>query len=338
MAGYADFLNLDQQPHHTVFLVDFDLAADDQALLTHALSSRTTPHVVRLDRGFQRASEQLREEGVEADYYVSFHSIMSRYDSLAVENELFASFARHDLARLTLPYGHMQGDRVSQMIRVMVKADYAEQRRIAARFFQILSRRVPYQVSVHTGADAAMAIDDEAGWFDLSGPLHADAVRQLPGGEVAYVGDCTSGIFVADGAILATPESDSVSPMAESIARFSGELPRTPVRLEITSGRVVSVSGGGPAGAFLEDLFRENERYRTVTEVGIAFNGACREFIHDWAAPSNEARPGVHVGIGGDPDRREATPQLDPIVHIDFMAANCEVFVNGVPFLRASSQ
>ena len=92
-------------------------------------------------------------------------------------------------------------------------------------------------------------------------------------------------------------------------------------------------SSSETAPAAIARLFESNERYRHVNEVGISFNGASTRYIHTWPAASNEVRPGVHLGLGGAANPNERTS----LIHLDCMAANCAVLVNGHPFLSASS-
>jgi len=338
MNGYLGLLNVQVQPHWTVFLLDFDLPTQDIIRLTNQVKAgQTTPLVVRINGGFESALKTMRSAGVnEQSGYVSLHAIISNYDSSRTVKKLYNFLPRRDLARLVLPfrgYG-FRAEFGSYLTRVVSEADYEQQQQIADRFFQLLGRNLPYNVRIESGGET-LTIQDHDAWFDLAGPLHEKRIRMLPAGEVAYTGDRINGAFVADGSLLATPEDITVVAEAQQLSAFSAELPNQPLRLEITAGKVTKVTGGSAAVA-VQQLFSKDPRYRTVTEIGIAFNGACRHFVYDWPAASNEGRPGVHVGIGGDPDRREARKRSDPLVHLDFIAGNCEAFVNGAPFLRVS--
>jgi hypothetical protein len=98
---------------------------------------------------------------------------------------------------------------------------------------------------------------------------------------------------------------------------------------------VTAITGGGPAQALAELL--EHDAYRTVSEVGLSFNRACARYIHDWPAASNEGHPGAHIALGGDPEPKGDRPHGPvPIVHVDLMAANAAVTVNGRRFLQTS--
>ena len=340
MTGYGGLLNLQAQRHWTVFVLDFDLPQSDfERLRTQIEGAPTTPVVVRIDDGLTSALQELKNAGVSTqEDYLSFHTILSRHSSLGLLEKLYESFPRRDVVRIDLPLTETGFKPVfaSRLIEIITDADYLEQERIADRFYHLLARSEPYRVVVHSAGET-LTIEDCQGWFDLAGPLIEGQMRTIPGGEVSYTGDRINGTFTVDGAILASPETMDVAEEAVRLGQLSGELQAHPVRFDVANGRVERVSSTGAAAAAINALFQD-ERYRNVTEIGISFNRACREFIHDWPASSNESRPGVHIGIGADPDREGEPGDLSrPLIHLDLMAANCEVFVNGVPFLRASS-
>jgi leucyl aminopeptidase (aminopeptidase T) len=216
-------------------------------------------------------------------------------------------------------------------------ADYGEQDRISDRFFQHLEKKVPYRVVVRTRDQSELVISDDAPWFHLAGRMERGESRALPGGEVAYTGDGIDGDFTVDGALLPSPEDPSAARAAARLAALSKHLGRNSLRLKIVHGRVLGFDGDPKLVDALQTLFASDTSYGHVTEVGISFNRACERFIHDWPAASNEGRPGVHVALGADPDRRDATaPRRAALVHIDLMAATSKVWVNDAPFLQTS--
>ena len=339
-SGYLGLLNLDAQPHWTIFLSDFPLSKRDRHRLEKDIDDeRTRLLFVRIDRGLQEVTRVFRSAGVERDAYVSLHGVVSSYDSLELVDRLYERYPRGDLARLDLPFrecGPFHARFASHLFKVVTDADYSEQDRIADRFFGLLRKTLPYCVSVESDHHQLL-IDDAAGWFQLAGRLRTKETRALPGGEVAYTGDRIEGTFVVDGAILASPETPEVARVGARLTKIGRDLRRQPICLRISSGRVQRVDGKGKPTAEIDRLFTLDDRYRSVSEVGISFNRACSRFIHSWPAASNEGRPGVHLGLGGDPDQRDEKAQAPPLVHVDLMAANCSVTVNGSVFLRASS-
>ena len=337
--GYLGLLNLDAQPHWTIFLTDFSLPARDRRRLENAVDDERTRAVfVRVDRGLRDITQTLRSAGVKRNAYLSFHGIVSSFASLEILDELYEAFSRSDLTRLDLPFRECGAFKVrfaSHLVSAVTQADYAEQDRIAERFFELLRAAVPYRVVIESMEGQRFHIEDAAAWFQLAGRLHNKETRALPGGEVAYMGDRIEGTFIVDGAILASPETPAVGADAERISRIGRQLRHHPLRLEISAGRVERICGNDKVAGEIEALFEIDGRYRLVSEVGISFNRACNRFLHSWPAASNEGRPGVHVGLGGDPDHREERRVSVPLVHVDLMAANCTVNVNGKTFLRA---
>jgi leucyl aminopeptidase (aminopeptidase T) len=187
---------------------------------------------------------------------------------------------------------------------------------------------------VTTGA-GELVVADRRPWFDFSGRLSEGEFRILPGGEVSYAGSLVEGEFEVDGAILPFPEHPDLNENAAAIGRLSRSVAKRPLHLKIRNGVVVDIAHAGKASDAIKRLFDEDDRYRRVVEVGISFNDASRKFIHHWPAASNEVHPGVHLGLGGDPSRDHTdAPRL---IHVDLMSANCEVVVNGHPFLKAVS-
>jgi hypothetical protein len=103
------------------------------------------------------------------------------------------------------------------------------------------------------------------------------------------------------------------------------------MKLFIKSGCLVKVEGDGSLPSLLNDLSSEGG-YDILTEVGISFNRVC-SFVHDWPSASNEGRPGVHVAVGGDPEK-ESKEIGKSLVHLDMMSSATDVEVNRRTFLR----
>jgi hypothetical protein len=333
--GYPDLLNLGAQPHWTVFVSDFVLpAANIRHLKRELKSAATRPLFIRLNDRRDGVAEQLASAGVDFENdYVSLQGIISRQENLAPLHQLFDTLRHRDLARLEVPFREcgFQPSFASHLLDVVMQGDYAEQDRISDRFFFLLRKRKPYVVTVETPG-SRLQVRDTVQWFDFAGRLRQGEGRFLPGGEVAYNGERVNGAIVVDGAILPVAQYPSAAQEARRLQRISRLIAKDPVTFIIRAGRVVEVQGRRAADGFSK-LFGRDERYREVTEVGISFNRACKTFVHHWAAVSNETRPGVHLGIGGGGTSRNS----GALVHIDCIVANCQVFVNGHPFLRASS-
>lgn len=337
--GYTGLLNVDAQPHWTVFLTDFALPDRQVAQIRAQLDLVSTrPLFVRTEQGIASVMRQIRAAGADVNNdYVSFHALVRNPQTVSLLTDAFARLARRDMAKIDVPRGrYFRHAFAKHLLDAVLRSDYAEQSAIAATFFGLLGRRTPYRVRVHTDG-GVLEVSDTHRWFRLAGRLREGEMRALPDGEVAYTGKRAEGEFVVDGALLPVPQHQKFAPRAMRLMKLSRELARQPLRLVIRAGRVVDALGSGRAARELQKLFDRNDRYREVTEVGISFNRSCTRFVHDWPAASNEVRPGVHIGLGGEGTADGESPKRAPLVHIDCMAANCEVWVNGQPFLRASS-
>ena len=338
--GYPGLLNLEAQPHWTVFLTDFPLPPAAVRSVRRQLDEAATRLLsIRIDRGVEYAIQQIRAAGANLrNDYFSLHGIVAKDEHSVLLRELNDFLRRRDFARIDLPTRE-SGFRPSfatHLLGVVMRANYLEQDRISGLFFDLLALRSPYHVTIRTSR-ARLDVDDTRGWFSLAGRLRRNEIRSLPDGEVAYSSNRVDGQFVVDGAILPIPQRPRFADEARRLMPLSREVSRHPIRLEIRRGEVTGVTGRGTAPKILSKLFEKNERYRQVNEVGISFNRAVTRFIHSWPAASNEVRPGVHVGIGGAANPDDDDPKRSALVHIDCIAANCEVWVNGKPFLRASA-
>ncbi|MFJ9041443.1 hypothetical protein ACIRF8_33370 [Streptomyces sp. NPDC102406] len=334
--GYSTLICRSNEPHHTVFLHDFPLSDTMVASLRGDLADApTTVHFVALGDDAGTLLAALREDGIDlAHHYVSLQLLTSSFERAEAARAVFDELPHADLAKIDLPLGdEFAPERAEYLIDVVRRGDYLEQADVAERFYRLLRSSRPYRVAITT-REGSMEITDDAGWFQLAGPLTPKEARLVPGGEVAYVGGDVSGTFTVDGALLATPQRPEAAEAATAMATLGGRLAEDPVTLHIEAGRVTAVTS---RGSLAEELLALTplDRYGTVTEVGISFNRACHPFVHGWNAASNEGRPGVHIAIGGDPDpERKDFAREAKLVHLDLMAATTQVEINGHAFMR----
>jgi leucyl aminopeptidase (aminopeptidase T) len=335
--GLPGLLNIGAERHWTIFVSDFALRRSDVDRVRRQVAGVPTRLLFTRVGSVQR---QLRTAGVDPQNdYLSLQVIVSRFENIRRLHELFTSLPRADMARLDLPFAGTRFQRsfATHALDVVMNADYGEQDRISDRFFRHLERTVPYRVVLRTGESGELVISDDVAWFHLAGRLDAGESRSLPGGEVAYTGNRMAGDFTVDGAILPSPQRPAAGRTAARLAPLSNYLAQNPLRVVIRDGRVIQFEGNPKIADPLRALLDRDDRYGQVTEVGISFNRACGRFIHDWPAASNEGRPGVHIAIGGDPDRSHPRARRRAaLVHIDLMAATSAVWVNDTPFLHTS--
>jgi hypothetical protein len=329
-------LNLTEQRHVTVVLADFDLPARDRERLRDEVAGLpTTLMFQQLDDRSDRVLNELADAGVNTETdYVSVQALTCTEPGLKTAVAVSDAMVRGDYARLELPWrqsGFNTGQ-ATALLEVVQCADYYEQETVADLLFRLLGRRRPYDVIVRT-LRGELRVHDIRPWFELAGRLRSGEQRILPGGEVAYVGESVDGTFTVDGAVLAVAQRAHAAADAARIQPASASLRASPITLEISAGRITEVAGGDTSAVALRNLLKQ-DAYQTVTEVGISFNRACGRYIHDWPAACNEGHPGVHLGVGGDPDPNVDKGAAAALVHVDLMAANTEVLVNGQLFLR----
>jgi hypothetical protein len=335
-AGFSGLLaNVGDVRRHCLVLSDFPMPPSQLEQLRAELSPSGVPvYAMRAELGVDDLLQALEDAGVDTQSdYIWIQSIFLTQACQLKGSALLGRLAHADHTKIELP-GSASGaaDRARRMLEVVSSADYDEQEQLSQRFFQLLSLATPYQVDVLT-AGGHLRIDDDRPWFQLAGRLGGKEERALPGGEVAYTGSRVSGTFVVDGAILATPSSGPSEARAEKIVRLSAHLRDEPLTVHIHSGRVTDITSNGSLARNLLGLLNL-EDYRVLTEVGVSFNRACGDFIHEWAAPSNEGRPGVHIALGGDPDPTETISADRELVHVDLMAATTSVAVNRQLYIR----
>ncbi|MCB2261966.1 MAG: hypothetical protein LGR52_03370 [Candidatus Thiosymbion ectosymbiont of Robbea hypermnestra] len=343
MVGIEGLLNLGQPLHTTVVVTDFDDSDRVVATFRRALGRMPTKLVhldlsgAGKDGGETKAGDWAIDpaaHGLNQDkVYLSVLALLCRHGSLKAVRQLQETIPRGDCARLELPSVEMgfELSHAMKMADVILSADYGVQDLASDTFFERLALNAPYRVEIST-PNGMLLVSGSRPWFQLAGRLVDGESRILPGGEVAYTGSDIEGVFTVTGGLLATPEAPEAAPLARALTRLSRRFEHDPVTMTIADGQVMAFESKGPLAGTLDMLLR-GAGYRQVTEVGISFNTACRTLIHDWPASSNEGCPGVHLGLGGDPDP-EQEPAKESLVHIDLISPTVLVLVNGKPFMK----
>ncbi|WP_461481389.1 hypothetical protein [Porticoccus sp.] len=332
-------LNLEQPRHATLVITDFAGAADIAGTIRRALQqSASEVRHLDLTRAHHAAGEDLLAAldslGLSPHcHYISILAILCQHRSFGAVRALQDRLPRGDCARLELPSLEMgfQLSQAQHMLDIVLKSDYHLQDMASNLFFEALASDNNYNVDVTT-SEAVLHIIDNKPWFQLAGKLVDGESRILPGGEVAYTGSCIDGALTIDGGLLATPEAPEAAPLARALTALSGEFQHDPVTVKITGGSVLGFESKGNLARRLTHLLSDSG-YRRVTEVGISFNTACRELIHTWPASSNEGCPGIHIGLGGDPDPDDSHDR-NMLVHIDLITPRGAVNVNQKPFMK----
>lgn len=209
-----------------------------------------------------------------------------------------------------------------------------EQRVIADRFFDLLGRQVPYEVTVRSGVDLAceLRVVSRTPWLELCGPLMAGDLRFTPGCELFYAGTEVSGEIAFGSGLNIVPlkcDRQYSAKELEAYARLlelSCSLAEHGLVVMVENGRIGRVD---ERGSSVSELLSLDPAYRLVNEVGIGLNAAALPLVKDWAATSNEAVPGMHLGLGADPGNRTL---FDTAIHFDFVEPAVQIEVNGELF------
>lgn len=342
MSGIEGLLNLGQPFHTTVFVTDFEDSDRVATTFRRALDGVAT-NVVHLNlraagaEGGQTGSHcavDLAAHGLNKDEaYISVLALLCRHDSFKTVRQLHESISQGDCARLELPSVEMgfELSHAVEMADVILSADYGLQDLASDVFFSRLALNAPYRVEISTPG-GVLRVSGSHPWFQLAGRLVNGESRILPGGEIAYTGSDIDGVFTVTGGLLATPQAPEAAPLARALTHLSRRFRHDPVSITISGGQVTAFDSEGPLAGELETLLQD-ARYRQVTEVGVSFNTACRSLIHDWPASSNEGCPGVHIGLGGDPDPNQELAK-ETLVHIDLISPTASVLINDQPFMK----
>jgi hypothetical protein len=232
-------------------------------------------------------------------------------------------FPRFDL---TLP-------QIELLLARVMAADFAEEGRRASAFYRRLGNAPSYEISVRSGPDRdrEMTVRGPSPWMELCGPVAEGEIRFSPGCELFYFGREVDGVLHCREGINFLPLRGGKLDLGQCrhIVALGAAIPDDPLDIVLERGRIVEMrSKRGLARAF-EDAFAFSDAFRDVVEVGIGLRDSSRPLIRDWAAPSNEAIPGVHLGIGADP---AAPARAATSVHLDFVVGDCSITVNGKPF------
>lgn len=197
-------------------------------------------------------------------------------------------------------------------------------------FFELLNDDPDYNIVFQTGPKHSyeLTVAGPGPWMELAGPLCEGNMRFAPGAEIFYHdGDVSGELHCSEGInLLPLRSNDPEKDLCQQFLRLGRLIQEDPIVLSIEASKVV---GYRSACGRSEQLFRQitetNAAFYQLVEVGIGMSYAASPLIHDWGATSNEAVPGVHVGIGADPAN---TKRFKTNVHVDFVCPTSRILVN----------
>jgi aminopeptidase len=177
------------------------------------------------------------------------------------------------------------------------------------------SRRI--RVRSGNGTNLALEFSPKIRWVDSSGDMRmpGHTGTNLPGAEVYTCPNNASGVFVAD------------VELGDYLTEKYGFLYKTPVRLSIRNGRVVSVKckNKGLEDELIRYMKTDSDANR-VSEFALGTNPFLRDFIG--AFIQDEKVPGVHIALG-NPYPEVTGAAYSSRVHLDCITSNPTVWVDG---------
>jgi len=190
----------------------------------------------------------------------------------------------------------LRGVDEAMMIKGGMAGDFTTIRDITARVAQAMSGSDRIRVTSAEGTDVSFAISGRK-VFRLDGYYQEEmGFAALPGGEAptSPVEGSTNGTIVFDYSM-------------DGIGRLN-----QPLRLEVKSGRVISVQGGGEDVRVLERYFEQDDNARNIAEFAIGTNPYARLIGN--LAEDKKLLGTVHFAIG---DNKSLGGIVAALIHLD---------------------
>jgi hypothetical protein len=326
-------LSIENRKHHTVVFHDVELPT---ALLDGLQKiKRTQLHIFKVDQRADPANI-LRKLGNSDECYISVHDFLSStvYDKNASAREFIKASLNGDYTCFEFPRFGYKESHFQELLSRYVASDPIQEQAYADRFFDLLLDDHGYTVDILSGPEREykLSVKGPAPWMELCGPLMDGDLRFAPGSELFYNGNQVDGAFYCKGALNLLPirgmEIDGE--LCGHLIELGKRLPHEPFAVTFNSGKLMTISGEGKlAEDFSKVLF--TPAYQHLVEVGIGLMPSALPFIYDWAAPSNEGAPGVHLGFGANPGNVFASTTS---IHMDVVNPEAEILVNGKHFFK----
>lgn len=194
---------------------------------------------------------------------------------------------------------------------------------INAGLLGILRSAERFKVRTSSGSELDITLDPgRYRWVSNRGIPREGAFVLLPAGEVATYPARISGTLVADGAFNSTAHT-----------KLDARLENHPAVFEIENGVMVNYQCENASVEKLIERFLRVPNANRVGELGFGTNIGIERFI-PLNSHLNERFPGVHIGFGQSNQERGAVHSCD--VHVDFIAADCTIEVEGEAPLRSA--
>jgi hypothetical protein len=211
----------------------------------------------------------------------------------------------------------------ADFFRQGVTTSPAKLNEINAGLLQTLRSTDRFTVKTSSGSELDVTLDQQRyRWVSSRGISREGAFVLLPAGEVATFPARISGTLVADGAFNST-----------AFTKLDTRLGNHPAVFEIENGVMVDYRCDNPSVEKLIERFLRVPNAGHVGELGFGTNIGIDRFI-PLNSHLNERFPSVHIGFGQSNQRRGTVYSCD--VHVDFIAADCVIEINGEAPLRST--
>jgi leucyl aminopeptidase (aminopeptidase T) len=176
------------------------------------------------------------------------------------------------------------------------------------------------RVTSAAGTDITASFSPGLRWVKTSGIISREAWGNLPGGEIFTSPAAVDGTYVVDGVL------------GDWLATKYGDLGENPITVRLQEGRIVGIA------CSRDDLRRDFEAYvstdensNRVGEFALGTNLAVKDVIGHIL--QDEKIPGVHIAFG-HPYREHTGADWSSVTHIDAVARDCSVWVDGTPMIE----
>ncbi len=272
--------------------------------------------------------------------YLSVHDYCQHtfFPPVATAVKYLEHKASADYTSFEFPRFDVTPEQAETLILRYVSDDPAEHMRRSDAFFARLGEDPGYRIEVRSGParDRVLEVRGPAPWMEIAGPLKEGDVRFAPGAELFHSGTAVNGVLHCNAGINLLPLRGTRvdEKLCRELLALGERLPGEPLDVVVHQGRVVDVlpSRGSTLAAGFQAVFSTDVAFSHVIEVGVGLSDGAGPIINGWGATSNEAIPGVHLGIGADPG---AVSRFKTQVHMDFVVPDVDIDINGRRYLTA---
>jgi leucyl aminopeptidase (aminopeptidase T) len=274
------------------------------------VEAKTTCFV--LERHVPRPAEKLPPEIVRS----LRKSSVSIYAVLPQEGEVSHRFELIQMVEpLGLKHAHMIQITEDAMMQGML-SDYRQVAKLNQIMVERVGRAKSIRVTSRIGTDVSVVLDPTEPWDSSAGVIEPGSWANLPNGEILTCPLAVDGVFLVDGVV----------PAAEQFDRF--DIGRKPLRIELSGGRLVDLSGGPDdlaakvlanirAGTNLDriGMFAVGTNFELLMPIG---DGIQDLFI-----------PGAYFSFGRSPSSSGRKPSWEASAQLTFTGRKTSVELDG---------